>query len=114
MTDKPELRDRVLEALKSDESVLGVFAFQHESETFILGCRDTYGEPWGALMFVIVLEEQQGKMSKSGHELLQEMKQGLSAHSSIKGTAWYGTASTVETAMIISKGEGQREPPRNS
>lgn len=78
--------------------------------TFVIGSRET--NEWGTMIFVAALEVPQGSMGSLGHGSLREIKEGWSAHSSTEGTAWFGIASTVETAVRISKGEIQTEPPR--
>ena len=114
MANHTELTDEVLKALEVDPDVPVVGALRGEQETFVIGARDTHGEPWGTMMFVIALEDQRGSMGQRGHETLNRLKERLSIRSSTRGTAWYGVASTVETAVRISKGEVQIEPPSTS
>jgi hypothetical protein len=66
------------------------------------------------LMFVIALERRTGEMVAAGYDRLEELKKGLSAHSSIEGTAWFGIASILGTALRISRGEAQLEPSGSS
>lgn len=106
------MRDQVLDALEADPEVGNAFALRWKSDTFVIGLRDTGTDTWGMMIFVIALEVPQGSMGSSGHGSLQELKEGWSTHSSTEGTAWFGIASTVETAIRISKGETQLEPPR--
>ena len=107
-----KLRDQVLDALAVDKGVGASLALQWKGDTFVIGYRETATDTWGTMIFIIALEILQGSMGGSGHGSLQELKEGWSAHSSTKGTAWFGIASTVETALRISKGEVQLEPPR--
>ena len=110
--DVAELREQLIAALEADEAVGDVEPEQRQGTSFVTGLRETGTDTWGTMAFVIALEIPQGSMSDSGHRALEELKEELSAHSSTKGAAWYGIASTVETALRISKGEIQLEPPR--
>ena len=101
------LKDRVLEALAEDEGVIAALALDEGGRTFVVGCRDTGDDVWGRMMFVIALKD---RMGSADHGRLQELKEGISAHSSIEGTAWFGIARTLRTAMRISRGEAQLEP----
>ena len=105
------LKDRVLEALAEDEGVIAALALDEGGRTFVVGCRDTGDSVWGRMMFVIALEARtEDRMGSADHGRLQELKEGISAHSSIEGTAWFGMARTLRTAMRISRGEAQLEP----
>jgi hypothetical protein len=111
MTDGISLVDRVLDALEADPDVAVVAALPIGAYTFVFGSRDTRGQTWGTMMFVIALEDERQPMDQRDHERLRKLKEKMSVRSTNQGTAWYGVASTVETAVRISKGEAQREPP---
>jgi hypothetical protein len=61
-----------------------------------------------------VSEGDDGRVVAAGYDRLKELKKGLSAHSSIEGTAWFGIASAVGTALRIRIGEAQLEPSASS
>lgn len=104
------LKEQVLAALADDGGVIAALALDEGQRTFVVGCRDTDGEVWGRMMFVVALEEQAGDMGAADHARLEELKKGISTHSTIGGTAWFGVARTVATALRVSKGETQLEP----
>ncbi len=111
MTDDNKMVDEVLDALGADPDVAVVAALPIGAHTFVFGSRDTRGETWGTMMFVIALEDERRPLNQQDYLKLYRLKEGMSVRSTNRGTAWYEVARTVETAVRISKGEAQREPP---
>lgn len=112
------LAQRVLVALNDDPEVLWVkdlnpsaeVRAQTGTETYVIGCRDSNNSAFGKMLFVIALGDPTQQLNEESLRRLKDWKDILTGLdcSSASGL-WWGMASSVRTALRVSKGQVQFE-----
>lgn len=112
------LTQEVLAALNKDPEVLwvkdlhpsGGKLIQTGTETYVIGCRD-HGDPGrNKTLFVIALGDPEQQLNPESFRRLKDWKDTLtSTNRSATSGPWWGMASSVHTALRVSKGEVQFE-----
>ena len=80
------------------------------TESYVIGCRDSEDSSFGKMLFIIALGDPTQQLNEWSLRRRQDRRDVLTGlnHSSASGL-WWGMASSVHTAMRVSRGQVQFE-----